>query len=381
MQNFGPREGISGINNSELRINFSNGSFIKLDGSDNYDAYRGVEPHILVMEEYKDHRPEFMESMRPNLSVYNAPCIFIGTPPESSDSHFLIDAKEHENDPKKFFYKASVMMNPHIDKAWLKEEKERLYARGEGDVWEREYMAEYVKGGANKIFPMLKENMIHKHEDIMESIVRDKRKLEWFLWADPAAASCFAVLFAALNPYTKTWYVLDEIYETKQGEMTVSKIGQQIIDIRNELFSYRFKEWRQGYDEAETWFQSEMLDNFQETFEPTHKMKTDKVTGLSLIKDIMLKDKLVISDRCKNFFWELDNYRKDKNGKIPKKHDHLIDCMRYTLHAAYYDTIDQHEPVESIDSAKRMYRLEDDFPDFDSVGNRLDEFETFELGD
>ena len=378
MQTFGPREWIKDVNNSELRVNFANDSFIKLDGSDNFDAYRGIEPHILVMEEYKDHRPEFMESMRPNLAVYDAPIIFIGTPPESSDNIFLTDAEEHKHDPNKFFYKATSLENPHIDRAWLDEEKARLYARGEGDVWEREYMAEFVRGGANKIFPMLKEEMVKPHDELVESIQRDKRKLEWFLCADPAAASIFAVLFGAYNPYTKEWFILDEIYESSQAEMTVERIGMKILSKRNELFAYRWKEWRQIYDEAETWFMNEMLDRFSEAFEPTHKMKTDKTTGISLTKDIMFHKKIHISSRCTKFFWELDNYQKDKNGKIPKKHDHLIDCFRYMLHAAAYDYIEQKEFIEERDSDKRMFKLEDDFPGFDGTGERKDEWMDFE---
>lgn len=370
IQNFGPREWVLSFNNSELRINFNNGSFIKLDGSDNYDAYRGVQPHLLVMEEFKDHRPEFMEAMRPNLSVYNAPCVYIGTPPEDAENHFLKEAEEHKKDPQKFFYHAPTWENPHISKSWLDHEKQRLYDRGEGDVWEREYGARFVRGGANKIFSMLSHNMVYSHQSLLDEVHRDKRKLEWFLWADPAAASVFAVLFGAYNPYSKIWYFFDEIYETTQSEMTVQKIGKRIFQIRDELFSYRFKEWRQGYDEAETWFQSEMLDHFEEYFEPTRKMKTDKISGISLIKDIMLQNKLKISDRCKKLYWELDIYRKDKDGKIPKKNDHLIDCFRYILAASSYDTIRQQELMEEK-KPNRGYRIEDDFPGFSETGEYM----------
>ena len=89
IQNFGPREwlnpGDKGINNSELRLKFRNGSFIKLDGADNFDAHRGTEPHILVYEEFKDHNPKFHEAMDPNLAPHDAPLVVIGTPPESCE--------------------------------------------------------------------------------------------------------------------------------------------------------------------------------------------------------------------------------------------------------------------------------------------------------
>ena len=379
IQNFGPRDwllpGSSGINNSELRLRFRNGSFIKCDGSDNFDSYRGVEPHFVVLEESKDHRPEFLEAMRPNLAVYNAPLVFIGTPPEEDDHTYWQDADEHKNDPNKFFYQATSWDNPHISGKWLEDERTRLYDRGVGDVWERDYEAKRVKGGSGKIFPMLQSTMQVDHQRILDEIYRDKRRLDWFLWADPAAASVFAVLFCALNPYTKTWYVLDEIYEKDQAEMTVQRIGQKIIDKRNELFVNRWKEWRQGYDEAETWFRNEMQDHFDEHFEPTQKMKTDKTTGVSLTKDIMLQNRIKISSRCKNFYWELDHYRKDgKTGKIPKKDDHLIDCWRYILAASAYDTVEQAEKKKEQDEMYRGSRIEDDFPGFLETGERVDDW-------
>ena len=98
---------------------------------------------------------------------------------------------------------------------WLDEKKEELYRLGEGDKWEREYLARFVRGGAKRVFPMLDRKMVKPHDEIMQEINRDKRKLEWFSWSDPAGASCFAVLYVAINPYSRKVYVLDEIYEQR----------------------------------------------------------------------------------------------------------------------------------------------------------------------
>lgn len=383
LQNFGPRDWLiedsSGINNTEMRLRFKNGSFIKVDGSDNYDKHRGTEPHIIIYEEFKDHRKQFKEVMTPNLAVFNAPQIFLGTPPEDdgneAQNEYLLTQKEHETDPEKRFYHAPSWKNPHISKDWLQKEKNRLYARGEGDIWEREYEARYVKGGARKIFPMLSSKIMRPHAEIMHEISRDKKKLEWYVWADPAGASCFAVLFMALNPYTKVWYALDEIYETNQSEMTGVRIGTRINAMKAELFKDPHIQWRQGYDEAATWFANEMLDHFGESFEPTQKMKTDKITGLALLKDILLADKLVLSDRCQKFFWEMDSYRKDESGKIPKKDDHILDAARYTLFASYYTLHETHELHETQNEMFRGARIQDDFPEFNEVGERVDEWD------
>lgn len=366
VQTFGSSDWIEDINNTELRIRFKNGSFIKLDGSDNHESHRGTSPHIVVYEEFKDHRPEFRNVMRPNLLVYNAPEIFIGTPPDR-DCDFIVTAEEHRTDPTKFYYEAPSWENHHMDRSWLEAERQRLYDRGEGDVWEREYEAKFVKGGASKIFPMIYKSMVKDHDTLIQELHRDRKKLKWILWADPAAATCFAVLFVAINPYTKVIYALDELYETNQAEMTVKKIGGRIFNKRDELWIKG--EWRQGYDEAATWFANEMLDGFTEYFEPSRKSLNDKDVGLSLIKDIMLQKKLIISSRCEKFYWELDNYMKDKNGRIPKINDHLIDNFRYILGADGYELKSENEIIETEIEDFRGARISDDFKHLDDSLN------------
>jgi len=83
LQAFGPQEYLDGRpNETEMRIWFKNGSFIKVDGSDNFNAHRGTEPHSAVYDEFRDFRPEFHKVMGPNLSVYLAQLLICTTPPE-----------------------------------------------------------------------------------------------------------------------------------------------------------------------------------------------------------------------------------------------------------------------------------------------------------
>lgn len=375
VKNFGPREwllpGSAGVNNTELRLNFTNGSFIKVDGSDNYEKYRGPRYKICVYEEYKDHRPEFYRGMRPNASVLGGIDLFIGTPPDRECDYTML-AREHKNDPTKFYHEAPSWENPHIDRKWLAKEKKQLYDRGEGDVWEREYGARFVPGGATKIFPMVSNHQhVFPHQQLIREISRDLKKLEWFLITDPAASTVFGALFLALNPYSRVWYVLGELYETQQSEMTVKRIGSRLFQTRDELWP---REWMQVYDEAETWFANEMLSEFEESFHPTHKALKTKEQGITLLRDTMLESKLRISDRCVKLFWELDNYFKDKNGNIPKKNDHLIDCLRYAQGAAYYTLNETKEFKEADDEMFRGARISDDFPGLDDLGERI-EFE------
>lgn len=375
IQSFGPWEWVESVNDTEMRIRFNNGSFIKLEGSDNDQALRGIKPRGLVIyDEYKDFRPEFHDAMDPNRAAYDAPLLVIGTPPEF-ENHFNVMQEDFEKSPKKRFFRFPTEANPHIQRSWLEQKKLELYARGDGDQWEREYMALNVRGGSRSIFPMLSRDAhVMPHSRMVQLIHRDRRKLEWLAWADPAGASCFAVLFVAINPYTRDVYVLDEIYETSQAQMTVKLIGQRILDKSAELFD-QADAWRFGYDEAETWFRNEMLDHFNLHFEPTQKAKSDKTTGIALIKDTLLAGKLHLSDRCVKLYWEMDGYRKDPNGKIPKLNDHALDCLRYILGASYYSLNPTEEVIKERDPMWRGAKIEDDFPGFKETGEPLDEYE------
>lgn len=375
VQDFGPRGWIKDINNTEMRITFSNNSFIKLDGSDNVEAYRGVKPKgFSVFDEFKDFRPEFYDAYDPNRAAHDTPLFIVGTPPDE-DCQFIDIATTFKSDPSKAYFEFPTESNPHISRRWLDAKRNELYSRGDGDQWEREYMARFVKGGKASIFPMLSPAWVKPHDSLMRELFRDRKKLQWVLWADPAGASCFAVLFLAINPYSKRVYFLDEIYETTQAEMTVAKIGSRLLQIRDELCDHPASDWMQGYDEAETWFRNEMFDNFNEHFIPSQKSRADKLSGIALIKDIFANNLAVFSDRCVKLYWELENYRKDDSGKIVKKNDHLIDCLRYALDGSLYSLKDEAEPLpDYVSPMFRGARPSDDFPGLTDMGEMSDEW-------
>lgn len=336
-------------NNSEMRVNFKNGSFIKVDGSENYEAYRGITPHIIIYDEFKDFRPEFHVGMEPNLAAKEAPIIIAGTPPEKDQTQYTILADQFRRDPNGAWFNFPSEANPHLSKEWLAHTKVQLYERGEGDVWEREYMARRVRGGINSIFPMFNpKELIVPHETLMEEIKRDRHKLQWLCIADPGNVTVFGVLFGCFNPYTKLLIWLDELYVTEQSETSVTKMIPAIREIKEDLFPRRSgdADWINCADEAAAWFMTEATASFDENFFPTQKSHNKKDEGLSLIKDQMLSSMVRISSRCKNLAWEVENYIRDKNGKIPKENDHLIDCWRYGNAAAGLSLAKDFEPEE-----------------------------------
>lgn len=367
LQSFAP-DFIKDINATEMRITFFNDSFIKVDGSDNVDKYRGVKMinrSLMVLDEYKDFRPEFYRATDPNL--LDASMLILGTPPEN-DTHFQELMDEFAKNPAKRYYNFSSFSNPHISRAWLEAKRLELYSKGEGDVWEREYMAKRVKGGKNAVFPMAATITMEPLDVMWRRIAKDARKMQWYLVADPGTITCFGALVIAFNPYSKDIYFLDSIYEKDQTKTTVDQIGRQMVD-KKARFSM-IKEWEEVADEAAAWFIAEARERHRSlNFRPTRKSDVAKETGIGLIKDILLRGKAHFSDHVGSLVWELQNAVKDKHGKVPKINDHLIDCFRYFLADSAYVLESEQEPVEREKLEDfRGARIEDDFPELRDNG-------------
>jgi hypothetical protein len=363
LQTFGNPNWILKTNDTDMRITFDNGSFIKVDGSDNIDKYRGVKMTkggILAFDEYKDFRPDFYSVIDPNL--LNANLLIVGTPPET-DTHFMKDADEFASNPKKRYFNMPSETNPHIAKEWLESKREELYKKGDGAVWEREYMARRVKGGRNAIFPTASSLELRSQKVMLRDIARDRKKLNWYCVADPGTTTVFAVMFVAVNPYSKRIYVLECIYEQDQAKTGVSQIGPRILEIKNKLGSDI--EWTYVADEAAAWFIKEIYDNYALGFGASKKADNAKESGIGLMKDIMLADLVEIAEEASEFKAELLNYVKDKNGKIPKGRDHLIDCFRYFLGAELYQLKAEAPAQKAGASERRGYTIEEDFPEIE----------------
>lgn len=378
IQNFGGRESDQiwqkRPNNSEMRVFFKTGSWIKLDGSDNVHAYRGINPHLMIYDEFKDFRNEFHEAMEPNLTSYEAPLIIAGTPPKTSDNQFTEVARQISEDPDGAYFNFGSEANPHLSRKWLANTRDRLFKMGDHDIWFREYEAKRVVGGKSHILPTFnKKKNVYPHHSIMAMLQRDMSRLEWMTIADPGTITIFGVLFMAVNPYTKKVYILDEIYEGDQKENSSSKIHPRVKRKQHDLVGDNLVDWMQVYDSAAAWFSNEIMNTFGEYWGPCNKASIKKDDGISLIKDQCWREMVLISDRCKKLIWETENYIKDKNGNIPKTNDHLIDCWRYGNTQGGLDLMPAEEP-EKENPEHRAFSVQDDLRSDEIVVNTDSDF-------
>jgi hypothetical protein len=352
-QGFGPSKFISEEIKTQLFLRFFNGSFIKIEGSKNVDALRGIKPHLVTYDEAQKHSKEFhSEVMEPNMAIRACTLNVACTPPrrecwysEFRKEHLALIAKGAQD---RFYIELPSSVNPKADKKWLAEKKEQLYAQGDEKIWLREYEGKYVLGGEDAVFPLWDKATFTKALKVLLALVeRDRSHLRWYCLADPGTSSVFAVLFACYNPYTSQLFLLDEIYERDRKKTDVKSIHEAIQKKKEKL--YPGGKWINIYDEAEAWFQQEMQSNFREAWRPTKKQKHSVDDGISIIKTMMtVPDTLFVSDECKNLCFEFDNYVTDEDGEYPDDFDHEVDLTRYLVTEIHFNFREKVKPEDKI---------------------------------
>jgi hypothetical protein len=122
------------VNASELRIDFPNGSRIRLFGADNYDAMRGLYFDSVVLDEPADFPANAWPSViRPSLSDRKGRATFIGTPKGKNDFWDIWHDAQNDGNWYAAMFKASE--TSILDSEELEEAKQTM---GE-DRYEQEF--------------------------------------------------------------------------------------------------------------------------------------------------------------------------------------------------------------------------------------------------
>ncbi|MCK9370517.1 hypothetical protein M0R04_11455 [Candidatus Dojkabacteria bacterium] len=365
---------IKSAKNVEMLLTFKNGSYIKVLGSENFGVANGLDPHFAVYDEFKLFHPRWHTDFAPNLTANAAPLIIIGTLPTPGDSNsdqyyeVLKSAKNSKNSAVLFkttFDNPIMCVSPQ--KEAVEEQIQQLMDRGEEDVVQREYYSKIIPGGKRSIFPMFSvAKHVIPHQDILEHIKKDYSRLEPILSVDPGSSTVFGGLFCLLNRYSGCFYIVDELYQKTQAETSCSVV-LPLIRSKCTLITPRLsleEDWLKVSDDAAVWFMNEAINDLKPLhFFPAQKFKGTRDEGFSLIKDMLIHGKLIISDKCINLINEIIGYAVDSQGKISNKiPDHNIDSLRYALIASNYTfelLVDTMKFVEEIERG-RYRRVEDE---------------------
>jgi len=352
-------------NQTDGRIDFKNGSLIRVMGADNRESLRGLTASLYLIDEVKDVSPEVLNIIRPSLMVHQAPLVIAGTPPEIAEHPYWDLVNEAKSSPDWRHFHLPTSCSPYISAEELEKERQLHLARGDLDVFMREYMAEFVPGVKRAVFPMLSElEHVRPYSELWAKIYRNVEHWNFFCAMDPGTASVFASLLVAINPYTGMVYVMDEMYATSQMETSIGAIWPRIWEQIKQLNPpEKEDEWTYVVDEAATWARNELLDRYGVFARATTKSQNRKAEGLGLLKDLMLAGKLAISDRCVNLLREMKGYMLGENGQPVKRNDHAIDALRYALGASHYSALESDSPIPVIipeDERRRAWKVEDD---------------------
>lgn len=386
--NFGPKEFVAHVDKQELRITFKNESFVKVDGSDNYDNWAGITPDMLIYDEFRSFKPQCHEVMNPNRAPKNAPLIIMGSPPpqlmiDKETPHQYVQMWEEavRNPKHAALHFPSWTNNQKHLLEWFEEEKKHLFDSGQEDVWRREYGAEFVESSVVSIFPQPyvydEDKLVRPKGNILPDILKYASDYEWYAIADPSSTTCFGVLFVAFSPSRQMIYILDEIYEKAQANMSALSMWPRIYEKCREIYP-KFQTWDVIYDEAAAWFFNEVMANFDtdsnsQSQAPTsffnaivtsQKRSVNKEDGIGLLKDSFKNCQIVISDHCSAVRWEIKNYSRDKNGKIAKTNDHLLDALRYLQQHVNFTSVDRSKEPKvtgyTFDEGRIVERPEED---------------------
>lgn len=336
-----PMDFVESINNTEGRVTFTNGSYLLVTGADDPDSLRGTGIAIYAVDEAKDHRPNVLGTITPALIDGNGILLVGGTPPGSGGAHHFWDwAATAQTDPKWRYFHGTSYDNPYLDHALIDEEKRQHEARGEQDVFTREYLAMPAQSIKYSVYGMFnRATHVRPYEVLRADVLR--RPTHWTFVAalDPGSSSVFAVLLGAVNNHTGEVRFLDEIYADRVMETSIGSVWPRVQAKMREIYDpdpQDNSQWFVVYDEAARWAQVELQDVFDINAFPTQKALNRKSFGVSLIKDLYLRKQLLVSDRCVKFMEETEAYQTDDKGGFVKERDHLLDCSRYLLHAAAY---------------------------------------------
>jgi len=138
-----PYEWIIKKNEVELSITLKNGSVIELKGAENPDALRGVKLRGLVIDEIASIRNWdwlWGEVLRPTLTDYQAPALFISTPKGFNHFHTLYEAGQN-TDGDYCSWRFTSYDNPYVSKEEIDHAKNELTE----DTFAQEYLADFRK--------------------------------------------------------------------------------------------------------------------------------------------------------------------------------------------------------------------------------------------
>lgn len=307
------------VNEQDLTIDLSNNSRIQLRSAENPDRLKGVKLNGLIVDEIATMRDWdwiWQEALRPTLTDFQAPAMFISSP--KGYNHFYDLYLKENQDPQFKSFKFTSYDNPFIPREELDAARVTLTE----DYFAQEYLAEF------KTYTGLVYKVFDRHKHVKE--LPDFKPIYYIRGLDKGFRNPTACVFVGVDK-DDVWYVMDEIYETGLTNPPLSLLlKQQRGDLPLE------------YSTMDSAHASDIQDlqDLGEDFLPVRKQSGEKSESyvrykIQKLTERIKADKLFIDPSCENIIAEFERYRwkERKSGdvnesEVPEKaHDHLLDAV------------------------------------------------------
>lgn len=339
-----PKGWIEKKNEVELSITLKNGSVIELKGAENPDALRGVKLKGLVIDEIASiNNWEWLwsEVLRPTLTDYAAPALFISTPKGFNHFHKLyisgVGAAKNSDSVYKSWTFTSYD-NPFIPKSEIDQSKKELTE----DTFGQEYLAQF-KSYVGLVYKTFDESIhIIKPFDIPE---------HWNIYRglDFGSTNPTACLWIAVDR-DDNWFVVDEYYETGQTidyHVGMINANQFSKNVRNTWGDPSGAQWIKEFSDRGVYV-TPANKELSTTYSKWVSYGIDRVQEKlktrwgHFVEALGQKDlpTLFVFEKCVNLLREFNTYRwREKSNTqatdinepdVPEKaNDHALDALRY----------------------------------------------------
>jgi hypothetical protein len=305
------------IDDNKHIVRFANGSFIKLIGTWTEARGRGRQPDFIVCDEFQDCNADYIEASDSDLAAKpHAQCIFMGTPPKKKNHYESWWDRIGTNPRGERFHFTSYdnISLPHL-REWLDNKKIELIKAGKEDVWLREYMAEFCYSSSDRVLP----DAVFLEKDEID------QKARLFAYGDriPILAisvhpSYFCCVLAVLLP-RKMMFVIDHLIFPQVWNRAFSEMYPELNDKVKALQDFCGKKIRNiVWDES---------GSFPDVISGFTKCRTDikwQNRGIPLLRELMIKDKIIFSREVADFGIECQNMLLDESQKeVEKNYPHV----------------------------------------------------------
>lgn len=153
-----PSQLVEGINKSEMKVQFRNGSILQCIGGDTYDtSLVGTNPYAVILSEFSLMPGEIFSFIRPILAANGGWCLIVGTPRGKNHMWQLWKIAQELPEWKVVYQKTSEIQ--HIDADVLARERSEMTANGDEGLYLQEYECSFDRGISGSFYGTHLDNL------------------------------------------------------------------------------------------------------------------------------------------------------------------------------------------------------------------------------